>query len=98
MSADHIIVSVRVQPGASRSRVGGAYGEGDAVMLRVAVGQPAVDGKANKAVIEALAKSFGVKRRDVMVVSGHTSRSKRIQLDGDPARLKAVLRELLASS
>lgn len=98
MSADHIIVSVRVQPGASRTRVGGAYGERDTAMLRVAVGQPAVDGKANKAVIEALAKSLGVKKRDVTVVSGHTSRSKRIRVDGDPAHLKSLVSDLLATS
>ena len=69
-------IAVRVRPGASRTVVGGSY----AGALVVRVGAQAVDGKANEAAIRALANAFGVRRRDVVLVSGATNRSKVIDV------------------
>jgi len=58
----------------------------------VAVAAPAVDGKANEAVRRAVAEAFGVRARDVTVVSGARSRDKVLEIDGaDEARLTALL-------
>ncbi|MFX6998505.1 hypothetical protein ABTI04_19080 [Acinetobacter baumannii] len=44
-----------------------------------------------------LAKSLGVPKASVSLLSGATSRLKQIAVDGDPARLGAVLRELAST-
>ncbi|MGN8246531.1 DUF167 family protein [Cellulomonas soli] len=74
-------VAIRVKPGASRTRVGGAYGEA----LVVAVGARAVDGAATAAAMEAVADALGVRPRHVQLVTGATSRDKVVEVDGlDP--------------
>lgn len=86
--------AVRVKPGASRTRVGGAYGDPPALI--VAVTEPAIDGRATDAVLKALAQALGVRRADLDVVSGHTSRSKLIRINeesGDLAQRWAALLE-----
>lgn len=59
--------------------------------LRVSVTAPAVDGRANEAVIVALAEAFGLRRGAVEVLSGHTARRKRVRITGiDVGALDAV--------
>ncbi len=53
---------------------------GDPPRLVVAVQAPAVDGKANAAVIKELAAAFGLRARDFTIVHGELSRDKRILL------------------
>lgn len=77
--------AVRVRPGASRTRVGGRYG---ADALVVAVSARPVEGKANLAVLAALADAFGVRRSAVMLVSGQAGRDKIVQIGGDSATLR----------
>lgn len=48
--------------------------------LKVKVTAPAEGGRANDAVIEALAKYFDVPARAVMIVRGHASRQKLIEI------------------
>ena len=71
-----LVIEIRVRPNASRNKVGGIAG--DPPRLVVAVQAPAVDGKANDAVIKELAKALGLKPRDLAIVSGELSRDKRI--------------------
>ena len=86
-------VSVRVRTGASRPGVGGSYGPG---ALLVAVAARPVDGAANAAVTEALARAFAVPRSAVELVTGRTGRNKVFRIAGDPATLRARLAQLLA--
>ncbi|MDR0435321.1 MAG: DUF167 domain-containing protein [Propionibacteriaceae bacterium] len=78
-------VSIRVKPGSSRNRVGGAYPlpDGATPALIVATTAPAVDGKANAAVIKLLAKSLEIRAAAITVVSGHTARTKLLEVPDD---------------
>jgi uncharacterized protein len=87
-----VVLSVHVQPGAGRTGPAGRHGE--ALKLRVAA--PAERGRANDAVAELVAVLFGLKRRQVTIVSGHAARSKRVRLDGlDEAAFRDRLDSLL---
>jgi uncharacterized protein len=71
-------VTIRVKPGSTRSSVGGSHGDA----LVVAVQARAVDGKATEAALAALADAVGVRRRDVALVTGATSRTKVVEVSG----------------
>ncbi len=73
--------SVRVKPGSSRTRVGGGYGDPPALV--VAVSAPAVDGRANDAVVSALAEALDLRRSDIEIMSGHAARTKVVRVDVD---------------
>jgi len=70
-------ITVRVTPRAGRDAVDGFDGEGH---LRVRVAAPPADGQANKAVARLLATTLGLASRDVVLVSGATSRLKVFDL------------------
>ena len=78
-------VAVRVRPGAGRTRVGGRYDGPHGAALVVAVGAPAVDGKATEAVRRALAEALGVRSARVTLRIGATSRDKVFAVDADAA-------------
>jgi uncharacterized protein len=80
-----IRLSIHVKPGASRPRVKGEYGGA----LVVAVTERAVDGRATDAALASVARAFDVRRRQVRLVRGRTSRAKVVEIDGDPAELGA---------
>jgi uncharacterized protein YggU (UPF0235/DUF167 family) len=85
-------IPIRVRPGASRTRVGGAYGD----RLVVAVGARAVDGAATDAALAAVAEAFGVRRRAVTLLTGVTSRDKVVDVDvPDEAAARDLLTSLL---
>ncbi len=71
---ENLLISVRVRPGASRDEIVGPHD--DALKIRITV--PPVDGKANSHLIKYLAKTFGVAKSRVKLVSGDTSRQKRL--------------------
>ena len=71
-----LILRIRVQPRSSRE--GFAEVLGDQIKLRV--NAPPVDGKANAQVIRYLAKSFGVPKAQITILSGETGRDKRIHI------------------
>ncbi len=81
-------IVVRVRPGASRTRVGGSYG--DPPQLIVAVNAPPVDGAANEAVVAALAEALGVRSRQVSIIGGHTARSKLVAVDASAQDVGAL--------
>ncbi len=83
-------IKVRVHPGSSRNRVGGRYGEG---VLVVRVTAPALDGRANRAVEDALAEVFGVGRGSVRLVSGARARTKVFDVEGADSAVLAALIE-----
>ena len=87
-----LLIEVRVRPNASRNKVGGTAG--DPPRLVVAVQAPAVDGKANAAVIKELATAFGLRARDFTIVHGELSRDKRLVISRATAEQIARYEEL----
>ncbi|HET9264881.1 MAG TPA: DUF167 domain-containing protein [Vicinamibacterales bacterium] len=81
-SGDAVQFAVRVVPRAGRSGVAGIR-EG-ALVVRLAA--PPVEGAANEALVAYLAELMGRPRRDVAILSGQKSRTKRVQISGVTAR------------
>ena len=88
----HQRITIRVKPGSSRNKVGGSYGE--VPSLIVAVTAPAVDGKANGSVIDAVADAFGLKARQISIHSGHTGRTKILDIEIGDDHLEKFQNEL----
>jgi len=70
-------VSVRVHPRASRART-----QWDGTTLELWVTAPAVEGAANRAVLDAVAAWAGVRPSAVRLAAGERSRSKVVEIDG----------------
>ena len=75
------MLALHVQPGAARTEVAGRHG--DAIKVRVAAA--ATDGKANLALRDFLARSFGVPVANVTLLRGEASREKLVRIEA-PAR------------
>jgi uncharacterized protein (TIGR00251 family) len=91
--AEGLILPVRAQPGARRV---GVQGE-QAGALKVAVTAPPQDGRANDALTDALRTALGLKRSQVELIGGLTSRDKRFLIRGlSRPELEAKLARLLA--
>jgi hypothetical protein len=75
---DGVVLSIRVQPRSSRSGIVGMYGES----VRVCLKSAPVDDAANRECCALLAKLFGVSRSSVSVISGKSSRSKIMRIEG----------------
>jgi len=88
-----LLLDVRVQPRASATAIAGLHGE----RLKVRLQAPPVDGKANAALIEFVATSFGLPRAQVVIEHGLVGRDKRLRLRGAPP-VPAALRELIGCS
>jgi len=83
---EDLLLAVHVQPKASRDRIDGTHGD----RLKVRITAPPVDGRANEHLLKFLACEFGVPRRQVVLITGETGRSKRIRIER-PARLPTGL-------
>jgi uncharacterized protein YggU (UPF0235/DUF167 family) len=82
-------IAIRVTPRAARPGIGGwRTGSDGRAELEVRVSEAPADGAANEAVTKLLAKALGISRSEVTIISGFTSRHKRIALpfDADEAR------------
>lgn len=72
-----LTLTLRVQPGASRTEMAGRHGD-SALRLRLAA--PAREGKANKACLRFLAGALGVPLKAVTIVRGAGSRDKLVRI------------------
>ncbi len=87
--------AVRVRPGARRDAVGGRWDGGSVPALRISVAAAAVEGKANEAVRRLVAEAFGVRVRQVRIMTGERNRNKVVELDPAPADAASRLAMLL---
>ena len=96
-SPDGISIALRVTPRGGRDGIDGIEQLSDGrSVLKVRVRAIADGGEANRAVLALLAKSLGVPKASVSLLSGATSRLKQVAIAGDPARLADLLRRLAA--
>jgi hypothetical protein len=82
-------LAVRAHPGASHTSA-----EWDGAILHVRVTARAVEGAANRALIQAVADALGVRRSAVSLVGGHRSREKLVEVNGlDQANLDRLIQQ-----
>ncbi len=75
-SGENVLLNLHIQPGAKQTDVIGTHG--DALKIRLA--SPPVDGKANEVLIALLAETLGIAKSRLSLVSGQTSRIKRVSI------------------
>src|SRR2546430_14232878 len=86
--SDGVEISVLVQPRSSKTRIVGEHG----AHLKIALAAPPVDGEANAALLDFVAKLLRVPKRQVELCAGETSRRKRLRIRGvDAASVEAVM-------
>ena len=73
-----VLLTVRVQARSAENRIVGSH----AGALKVRVNAPPVDNRANAQLLDFLARLLHLSRRDITLVSGHRSRSKRVRVEG----------------
>ncbi len=87
-AADGVRLAVRLTPRASRNGLDGVVVGADgrpALQLRIVA--PPVDGAANKALIAFVADALGLRKSDIEIRTGQTSRIKMLHLSGDAATI-----------
>ena len=77
-SPDGVFIDVRVIPRAARAGIAGT--RDNALLVRL--NSPPVDGAANAQLLEVLADAIGVSKRNITLVSGERSRTKRVRVLG----------------
>ena len=77
-TGDGIIIEVKVAPRSSKRGIVGVIDN----MLKVKLTAPPVDGAANEQLIELLAEEYGVKKSNIIILRGETSRRKTVKITG----------------
>ncbi len=81
-------LTLHIQPGAKKTEIAGTYG--DALKIRLLA--PPVDGKANAALLDFLAKRLGLAKSQISLISGQTSRRKVVEIAEDVPDLETRLK------
>jgi uncharacterized protein (TIGR00251 family) len=75
------VLAVRVTPRSAKPGIGGwRAGADGGEELEVRVAEAPADGAANEGVIRLVAKALGISRSDLAIISGETSRHKRLAI------------------
>ena len=97
-SSQGLSIALRVTPRGGRDGIDGIEMLADGrPVVKVRVRAVADGGEANSTVMAVLAKALGVRKIDVRILAGVTSRLKQVAVDGDPVQLGNALRELTAA-
>ena len=87
---DELHLTIKVIPNAPRTEIVGIMADG---VLKIKVSAPPQKGKANQELIKFLEELFGVKRGNVIFVTGETARLKKIRVVGKtPADLQRIIK------
>lgn len=88
VSEQGLVLTLHIQPRASRNEICGVQDNA----LKIRLTSPPVDGVANKLCREFLSDLFDVPKSAVEIISGETSRHKRVRIAGaDPERLRRII-------
>ncbi len=87
---DGVIFRVNVQPASGKNEIVGVKGDA----LRIKINAPPVKGKANKALVLFIGRKLGVKNSEVEIISGHTTRLKRIKVKGETTNTEEKISRL----
>ena len=90
ISKKELTIKIKVEPRSSKSGVVGPYGD----TLKVKLTSPPVEGKANKELIEVLAKAFGIAKKDIEIISGQSSKNKIVKLRSLRGKEESLLSKL----
>ena len=71
-------ITVRVVPRAAKDEIR----KGPNSTIKIRLQAPPVDGKANKALVRLLSKKLDIPQRNIIIISGATSRDKRLEIQG----------------
>ena len=95
VSADGLVVTIRLTPKGGRDSIDGITRLSDgSTVLKARVAAAPTEGEANDALARLLARKLRVAPRDVTLVRGATSRIKRMLIRGDATAVAAALEEL----
>ena len=87
-----VVFEAFLQPRASRNEIAGLHGD----CLKIRVTSAPVEGKANQACIDCIARALGLKRGEIEIIAGHTARRKRLHVSGiTPEEFKRRLDHLI---
>lgn len=91
VTKDGIVLNLHIQPRASKNEICGLLDNA----LKIRLTSPPVDGAANKLCREFLAELFHVPRSAIEIISGETSRHKRVSISSnDPDRLRHIVNSI----
>ena len=76
--SEGVEIRIHIQPRASKTEIVGLYGQA----LKIRIAAPPVDGQANAELCRFLARQLGVPQQFVQVISGFSSRQKRVFIKG----------------
>ena len=77
-TSDGLVLSLHCQPGAKASKVVGLHGE----RLKLQLQAPPLENRANEALVAWLADQLSLPRKQIELLTGHTSRQKRVLVRG----------------
>ena len=75
---NNLTIKIKVEPKSSKSEIVGPYGDA----LKVKLTSPPVEGKANKELIDLLSKELKIKKKDIEIISGKSSKNKVVKIIG----------------
>ena len=85
-----LLINIRISPNASKNEF---IRNGDEIKVKITA--PPVDGKANKALVEFLSKSFKVPKTYIEIVKGETSKDKSILIKNVDQEKKEIIIDIL---
>jgi uncharacterized protein (TIGR00251 family) len=97
IDAGGLVLTIRASPKASRNALLGVMETPEGPALKVAVTAPPDKGKANAALIDLMAKTFGVSKSSITLVAGETDRRKILRIGGNADELKTIAQRWMGS-
>jgi uncharacterized protein len=87
LANDGLRVAIRLSPRSKADRLLAIVETQGGRVVKVSVTAPAEAGRANEALLQLLARAWGLPRRHLSIIAGATNRNKVVRLTGDPQQL-----------